>query len=162
MVRLRLMFRLRPFRLRPTLRLVSLMPAAAVVAACGDPAVPADPAADIAAMLDQSAVAWNQGDLDGFMASYLDDSATVFVTADSAHQGFGWIRARYAPRFAPGALRDSLRFERIDTRALGPEYAVATAQYVLVRGDSVTATGPFTIVLRRTPDGWKIIHDHTS
>lgn len=134
-----------------------------LVAACGAPAPPADhPTAAVTLVLTESARAWNRGDLDGFMASYLDDSATVFVTADSAHAGFDWIRARYAPRFTPAAVRDSLRFEGIEVRGLGPEHAVATAHYVLVRGDSVTAMGPFTIVLRRTPAGWKIIHDHTS
>ena len=136
--------------------------AAALSSGCGPAPAPDGPTAGIAAMLEESAVAWNRGDLDGFMASYLADTATVFVTADSAHRGFAWIRARYAPRFAPEAARDSLRFERIAARALGPEHAVATAHYVLMRGDSVTATGPFTIVLRRTPAGWKIIHDHTS
>jgi ketosteroid isomerase-like protein len=33
---------------------------------------------------------------------------------------------------------------------------------VLFRGDSTTSSGPFSLVMERRPDGWKILHDHTS
>jgi ketosteroid isomerase-like protein len=64
--------------------------------------------------------------------------------------------------FAPGANRDSLRFESLRVRPLGANHALATARYVLRRGDSVTSSGPFTLILVRTAAGWKIIHDHTN
>jgi ketosteroid isomerase-like protein len=59
-------------------------------------------------------------------------------------------------------VRDSLRFENVHARPLGPDYAMATARFVLFRGDSTTASGPFTLVLHRMDGRWKIIHDHTS
>jgi ketosteroid isomerase-like protein len=113
-------------------------------------------------MLDASAGAWNRGDLDGFVSTYADDSATTFVSGGQVQRGFAWIRQNYAPRFAPGARRDSLRFERFVARPLGREFTMVTARYVLFRGDSVTSSGPFTLILRRQGTGWKIIHDHTS
>ena len=76
--------------------------------------------------------------------------------------GFDAIRARYAPRFEPGGVRDSLTFTDLVVRPLDADYAIATARYVLVRGDSVTATGPFTGVMRREREGWRMIHDHTT
>ena len=113
-------------------------------------------------MLAASAAAWNRGDLDGFMRTYLDDSTTTFLTSNGLGQGYAWIRNRYAPWFAPGASRDSLRFTELMVRSLGADHALVTARYVLFRRDSTTATGPFTLVLRRTDTGWKMIHDHTS
>jgi len=43
-----------------------------------------------------------------------------------------------------------------------PDHILATARYVLHRGDSVTGSGPFTLILERREDTWKIIHDHTN
>jgi len=38
----------------------------------------------------------------------------------------------------------------------------AIAYYVLMRGDSVTARGPTSLVLRRVGGRWVIMHDHSS
>lgn len=113
-------------------------------------------------MLSESAVAWNQGDLDGFMNDYLQSDNTTYIGGPGFVKGYDSIYARYEPWFAPGAQRDSLRFEEIRVRRLAAVEAIATARYVLHRGDTVTASGPFTLVLRHTSRGWKIIHDHSS
>ncbi len=123
---------------------------------------PPDPTQTVQAILEASADAWNRGDLEGFVSDYADDSTTTFVSGGRVRYGFDWIRGNYAPRFQPGALRDSLRFENVDARALGREYLLATARFVLFRADSVTASGPFTLVLRRIGGQWKIVHDHTA
>lgn len=113
-------------------------------------------------MLDSSAAGWNTRNLDKFMAAYADDSMTTFVSGGHLHHGFAWIREHYVPSFAAGAVHDSLRFTGLDVRALGDEYALGFARYELFRGDSITSSGPFTLVVRRTSTGWRIVHDHTS
>jgi beta-aspartyl-peptidase (threonine type) len=122
----------------------------------------ADPTPELRALLDQSARSWNAGDLDGFLITYARDSATTFVTVRGPVHGFDEIRGRYAARFEPGAERDSLTFTDFTVRMLGGDYVLSTARYVLARGDSVTATGPFTVIWERRPEGWRMIHDHTS
>ena len=123
---------------------------------------PAALGAELEAQLQRSAVAWNSGDLDRFMADYARDSLTSFMGARAPVYGWQTIRDRYAPAFQPGARRDSLRFERFAVRPLSPTLALVTARFNLYRGDSVTASGPFTLVMEHRPDGWKILHDHTS
>ena len=113
-------------------------------------------------MFDRSAAAWNRGDLEAFLSDYANEPTTSFVAGATVHYGYEWIRENYAPRFAPGAARDSLRFIDLSSRPLGTGHALATARYVLHRGDSVTSTGIFTVVLRRENGDWKILHDHTS
>jgi len=135
---------------------------ATALAACAAPAPTADPSPELQALLDQSAAAWNAGDLDGFLITYARDSATTFVTTRGPVYGFETIRDRYAARFEPGAERDSLHFTDFTVRMLGADYVLSTARYMLTRGDSVTATGPFTVIWERRPEGWRMIHDHTS
>jgi beta-aspartyl-peptidase (threonine type) len=142
----------------------SLLLLALAPLACAPAASPPadDPAPQIHALLEQSARAWNAGDLDGFLITYARDSATTFLTVRGLTHGFGAIRDRYASRFGPGAERDSLRFADIELRPLGMDHLLVTARYILERGDSVTATGPFTVIWQRRPEGWRMIHDHTS
>ena len=130
---------------------------------------PAEPSIDRAALtrhlseqLDRSAGDWNRGDLDAFMSDYAAESTTTYVDGRRARHGFDFIRNNYAPRFAPGARRDSLHFEEVEVRPLTPTLALVTARFILQRGESTTASGPFTLVMERRSEGWKILHDHSS
>jgi uncharacterized protein (TIGR02246 family) len=116
----------------------------------------------VSAQFDRAAADWNRGDLDGFMSDYARDSLTGFVSNGRVERGFEWIRDHYAPVFQPGATRDSLRFESLQARPLGGDYALVTARYVLHKDGATTSSGPFTLVMQRQADGWKILHDHTS
>ena len=122
-----------------------------------------DPPVEISQMLQRSAADWNRGDLDGFMSDYAKDSLTSYVSG--AHVQYGWqaLYDRYQRvYFAPGKSRDSLSFDSVRVRALTPDLAYATARFKLSRRDSVVASGPFTLVLQRQGDRWRILHDHTS
>jgi uncharacterized protein (TIGR02246 family) len=114
----------------------------------------------VAAMLEHGARTWNRGDLDGFVSDYASDA--TFVTSGGVVRGVEAIRARYAPRFGPGGVRDSLSFQDIEVDLLAPDVANAIATYVLMRGDSVTARGPTSLVVRRVNGRWRIVHDHSS
>jgi ketosteroid isomerase-like protein len=118
--------------------------------------------AEIGAQLDRAASDWNRGDLDAFLSDYAPDSSTTFVDGRRARHGFGFIRQNYERWFAPGARRDSLHFEELETRPLSPTLALVTARFVLQRNGVVSSSGPFTLVMERRGQGWKILHDHSS
>ena len=125
-------------------------------------AVPSDQAALAAAqqLLEHGAAAWNRGDLDGFVSDYAPDA--TFVTAQGLVHGRQAIRARYAPRFEPGARRDSLWFGTIEARWVDAGTIQMVAWWNLGRGDSVTARGPTSLLLRRVGGRWMIVHDHSA
>lgn len=116
----------------------------------------------IETMLVRSADAWNRGDLDGFIAAYADGASTSLMTTDGPVFGRRTIRGLYAPRFEPGATRDSLRLEDLNVRPLPPLIGIVTGRYVLEREGTVTDSGWFSVVVRRAGDGWRIVHDHSS
>ena len=138
-------------------------------AGCAPSATPPSEEAQVASItvtlarqFQRAAAAWNRGDLDAFMDDYLADSTTTFVGSGGLLHGVDAIRSRYAPLFGHGASRDSLRFEQFEVRVLGNGLVLVTARYILYRGPETTASGPFTLIMRQGPDGWKIIHDHSS
>jgi len=135
-----------------------------LVAACGAPPVTTgDPGREISAMLERSAGDWNRGDLAGFMNDYARDSLTGYVSGGRVQYGWQPLYDRYQTTyFAPGKSRDSLAFEEIRVRVLTPDFAYATARFKLMRAASVVASGPFTLVLQRQGESWRILHDHTS
>ena len=124
-----------------------------------------DPAAagrEICAMMARSAADWNRGDLDAFMSDYMPGEGTTYIGRNGVLHGPEAIRWVYAPRFAPGGVRDSLSFENLEVDLLAPNIAHAIAYYVLSRGDSTVARGPTSLLMRRVGGRWRIVHDHSS
>ncbi|HEX7051075.1 MAG TPA: hypothetical protein VF188_12780 [Longimicrobiales bacterium] len=64
-------------------------------AAADEPAPAGTAAADITAMLEASAEAWNRGDLDGFLRDYQSARTTTFVGGSGIVRGPDEIRRRY-------------------------------------------------------------------
>jgi uncharacterized protein (TIGR02246 family) len=135
-----------------------------VALSCSAPGIPlGDPPKEIAAMLQRSASDWNRGDLAGFMSDYAKDSLTSYMSNGRVQYGWQALYDRYQNNyFAPGKSRDSLSFDELHVRVLTPDFAFATARFKLSRHDSTVASGPFTLVLQRQGDRWRILHDHTS
>lgn len=117
-------------------------------------------------MLVRAAANWNRGDLDAFVEDYLPGDSTTYIGSRGVLRGPAAIRAAYAPRFAAGAVRDSLSFVLLDVDPLAPDVTNVIARYVLARRvgtrDSVTAQGPTSLVMRRVDRRWRIVHDHSS
>ena len=122
--------------------------------------------AELEAMLRRSAVAWNRGDLDGFMSDYLPSDSTTYIGGRGLVRGPAAIRASYARLFTGEIQRDSLSFVILDVDPVAPDAANLIAQYILTRHadgrDSVTARGPTSLVVRRVDGRWRIVHDHSS
>lgn len=129
-------------------------------AAPGAGQAPAPDGPALIATLQATATMWNRGDLEGFIAPYAD--ATTFMTP-AGLIGRDAMRARYVSRYFTGATPDQqLRFDQLEARALGADHALMTGRYTLSGGGKAELTGRFTLVWMRTPDGWRILHDHSS
>lgn len=137
---------------------------ALALAGCSAPPIDTgNPQAEVSSMLDSSARAWTRGDLAGFMASYAHDSTTSWVSGGHVQYGWQKLYDRYQTAyFAPGKQHDSLTFDELAVHPLNIGLAYTTGRFALHRGDSLVASGIFTLILQRRDGRWVILHDHTS
>lgn len=138
-----------------------------MTAACAKspPATPADAWADdeaaIRAATAESSEAWNRGDLKGHLAIY--DKATTFMTTAGPRPGVALLEEAFLKKyFENGAPRQTLAFNQVVVHQLGPDAAFETGHFELTGGELAEQSGWFTLVWKRTPEGWRVIHDHSS
>jgi uncharacterized protein (TIGR02246 family) len=116
---------------------------------------------DIRAVMVAQEAAWNRGDIDGFMNGYARSRTTVFVSGDTVTRGWQTVRDRYKKKYATAPQMGRLTFSDLEIAPLAPDSAVVFGRWEL-RRKSDRPHGRFTLLFRRTPDGWRIVHDHTS
>ena len=120
------------------------------------------PAGAVRGVLKEQVEAWNKGDLDRFLGTYWDSDGLTFYSGGTVTKGRKAVAERYRKTYrAEGKEMGKLAFSEMDVQELGPETAMARARWKLVTSKE-TVGGLFTLVLRKFPDGWKIVHDHTS
>ncbi len=127
------------------------------------PAGSSDVPQHLAQLMYESAEAWNRADLDGFLATYADDSQTTFM-GNPPTLGLAEIRARYLRSyFSEGKPRDHLGFDQLVTRMLGPDHALMHGRCILTNPETKKQQFcRYTLIWERRPEGWRIIHDHSS
>jgi ketosteroid isomerase-like protein len=117
----------------------------------------------VRAVLDRQVADWNIGDLDAFLTGYWNSPKVVFQSGGQRHVGWSAMRDRYRRRYqAEGKAMGRLAFSELEIEQLGPDSMLARGGWRLTMSDGTKPGGLFTLILRRFPDGWKIVHDHTS
>jgi uncharacterized protein (TIGR02246 family) len=119
---------------------------------------------DVEKVLKDSEAEWNRGDLVGFASHYEDSPETTFIGKEVVRGGVKAILARYRRTYPTREAMGALAFSEITVRPLADGVALATGKFNLKRSEAGggDASGRFTLILKHTPAGWKIIHDHTS
>ena len=105
--------------------------------------------------------AWNRGDVDAFLVGYWRSPELTFSGSSGVSRGWDGVLARYKKSYPNHAAMGQLEFSDLEFRFLGPDAALVLGQWHLKR-ESGDIGGVFTLVWQKFPDGWKIIHDHTS
>lgn len=122
-----------------------------------------DEAAAVRRLLDRQVEDWNRKDLDKFLEGYWHSPSAVFQSGANRFNGFEALRAHYRKSYqAEGREMGRLEFVGIEVVTLGPDAALARGRWQLTMSDGKRPGGLFTLVLRKLPEGWRIVHDHTS
>ncbi len=114
-------------------------------------------------VIEEQQTAWNRQDLEGFMAGYWNSPELTFFSG--AHESTSWQAAldRYKKSYqGAGHEMGKLKFANLRIEMLGTEAAFVRGEFHLTMSDAKTPHGLFTLVFRKFPEGWKIVHDHSA
>ena len=125
------------------------------------PAAATAVSAQIQLILQTQADAWNRGDIDAFMQTYAQVDDLRFASGGSVTYGWKPTLARYQQRYPDRAAMGTLTFSELTVTELSADAALLFGHWQLTRAHDAPH-GLFTLLVRRTPAGWKIFADHTS
>ncbi len=117
--------------------------------------------AEIRAVIQAQEAAWNRGDLEAFMQGYARSEKTTFVSGDEVTRGWQTVLDRYKAKYSDREKMGTLSFSDLEITPLAPDAAVVLGRWQLKRTKD-NPGGRFTLIFRRTPEGWRIAQDHTS
>ena len=115
----------------------------------------------IRAVLNAQQEAWNRGDIDAFLTDYWHSPDLTFSGSNGISRGWDAVLARYKENYPDRSAMGTLDFSNLEFRFLGPDAALVLGHWHLKR-EKDDLGGVFSLVWRRFPEGWRVIHDHTS
>jgi beta-aspartyl-peptidase (threonine type) len=113
-------------------------------------------------VLDDQVIAWNKGDLPGFMEGYWNSPDLRFYSGKDISKGWQATLDRYRKKYqTDGKKMGQLSFKDLDIEVLGPDAALVRGRFEVVLPEE-KLSGLFTLICRKMRPGWRIVHDHTS
>ena len=133
-------------------------------AACAAAQTPgSDAIGNVRAVWTAQVEAWNRGDLEAFMAGYWKSSGLVFFSNGTETRGWQETLDRYRARYqAEGKQMGTLDFPQLDFSMLGTETVLTRGRWRLTMPDGKELSGMTSVIFRKLPEGWRIVHDHSS
>src|SRR5262249_29551941 len=114
-------------------------------------------------VLNSQVKAWNAGDLEGFMRGYWNSAELTFFSGGTVTRGWQPTLERYRKRYqGEGREMGQLEFRELQVTVLNSDAAIARGRWHSSLSQGKELGGLFALVLRRKPEGWRIVHDHTS
>jgi ketosteroid isomerase-like protein len=104
---------------------------------------------------------WNRGNVDAFLEGYWHSPDLTFSGSGGIARGWDGVRARYNKNYPDRAAMGHLDFSEVEFHFLGEDAALVLGHWHLARAQGDIG-GVFSLVWQRFPEGWRIIHDHTS
>lgn len=127
------------------------------MAGCGSPSIQVDEQAIRHVMADQE-VAWDKGDIRGYMEGYADD--ICFIGKRGRTCGKEEVTRNYEQNYPDLAAMGDLQFELHEVVPAGSDHAWVTGNWHLYRAAD-TLNGGFSLLWRKDKNGWRILRDHS-
>lgn len=105
--------------------------------------------------------AWNRGNIEEFMQGYSHDVTLRFASGATVLQGWEATLKRYQAKYPDRKAMGQLEFSDLDIEILAPDAASVFGKWRLKR-EKDAPKGLFTLIMRKSAVGWRIVHDHTS
>lgn len=117
--------------------------------------------AEIDALMNNQQVAWNKGDIDGFMDPYWNSDSLLFIGKRGITNGWNQTLQNYKNSYPDKAAMGRLEFQIVKHDQLGDQGVFTIGKWTLYRS-SDTLGGHFTLLWKMKDGNWKIVTDHSS
>jgi hypothetical protein len=116
---------------------------------------------EIRQLLNNQTMAWNKGDIEGFMQTYWKSDSLMFIGKSGVHWGWEETLNNYKKGYPDTASMGKLSFEIIYVKRLSVMYYYVVGKWMLKRtiGD---LSGHYDLLLRKIKGKWYIVADHSS
>lgn len=145
------------------MRATLLLILAASLLACQQPKPVRDPKADESAIretIDAAQIAWNNGDLEGFMQSYWKSDSLQFYSKRGQNSGWQATLDGYKQTYSDRALMGNLHFDILSVTPIADGVYAVLGKYTVTRLDT-TLEGAFTLLFKQKDGQWVAVYDHT-
>ena len=111
-------------------------------------------------LLDQD-IAWNKGDIEGFMQTYWKSDSLMFIGKSGISYGWQKTLDNYKKGYPDTAAMGKLHFNLIELKKLSNSNYFVVGKWFLTRSIG-NINGVFTLLLKKIKNRWLIIADHSS
>lgn len=120
--------------------------------------------AQIQEVLDAQIVAWNRGDVAGFMEGYQRSPDLIYIGNKTVTRGWQQLLDSYRSRFKNrgGIEMGVLRLSEENVTMLGKDAAIIWGTFDVSTSNGKRRGGLYTLIMRKLPEGWRTVYDRTS
>lgn len=111
--------------------------------------------------MEEQELAWNMGDIEGFMQHYWPNDSLVFIGSSGLQYGWNNLLNQYRQSYPDQDAMGQLRFDILHLKQLANNVILVIGEWNLMTGEKEQG-GMFSLNWKRFPEGWKIVGDHTS
>lgn len=112
-------------------------------------------------VLEDQRLAWNRGDLEGYMQGYWHSDSLMFVGKSGPQYGWQTTLNNYKKGYPDKAAMGQLTFDILKVELLDKTNAFVLGAWHLKREKDAPG-GYFTLLLRKIKGVWLVVSDHSS
>lgn len=106
---------------------------------------------------------WNEGDLEGFMATYWRSDSLMFIGKKGITKGWQQTLDNYKKSYPDKATMGQLNFDILSIDMVSKDAAYVIGRWHLTRdADKGNLEGHFTLLFKKINNRWFIVSDHSS
>lgn len=118
-------------------------------------------AKNIAEIMHQQQIDWNQQNIEGFMQAYWQSDSLMFIGSNGITKGWEKTLHNYQRNYDSPEKMGTLKFTLLKTEITSRNTALVVGKWNLQRMND-SPEGWFTLHWKKINNQWKIVIDHTS
>lgn len=113
-------------------------------------------------VINDQLIAWNKGDMQGYMQGYWNSDSLQFITSKGVTYGYNQVLSNYLKSYPTKEKMGELSFENLRIKFLDPleQVAQVTGKWKVLHEDK-TSEGTFSLIVKFFGSEPRIIIDHT-